>query len=306
MPGIIVLTGTTAVGKTDISIPLAEHLGAEIVNADSRQIYRELRIGTAKPSPEQISRVRHHFIDEKSISDRWTAGDFSREGRARINEIISRGRLPIVVGGSMLYIRALLDGFYPDVLDGAADYASLREEWDRRGAAAMYGELEQVDPALASETHAKDHHRILRGLAVYRSFGRSLSELRRQEANPIDQSFVLWFLHADRVETYDRVNRRVESMVEAGLIDEVRSLFMQGLDDSNCNALCTHGYREVFPYLRGEITRGQMIEDIQKSVRHYVKRQLTWWRRDTRAVWLERVFSESAQQVAERLVSLLH
>ncbi len=298
---MLILAGTTAVGKTDVSIPLAESLKGEIVNADSRQIFRELEIGTAKPTAEQRARVPHHFVDEKSLRDRWTAGDFGREARQRIDEILERGHTPVVVGGSMLYLRALTDGFYTDDEESSTDYALLRAELAERGAEAMYAELQERDPALAALTKPEDHHRILRGIAVHRQRQAPLSELQKRENEPLAHPFRLYFLHANREQTYDRVNARVVAMVEAGLVDEVRRLWQQGFDETNCNALRTHGYQEVFPYLRGEITEQQMIEEIQKAVRHYVKRQFTWFRRDPRAIWIERCFEELPEAVAERI-----
>jgi len=302
-PRLLILTGTTAVGKTDVSIPLAEALKGEIINADSRQIYRELHVGTAKPEPEQLARVRHHFINEKSIQERWTAGDFARDGRIRIEEILSRGNVPVVVGGAMLYLRALLDGFYDEELPDQADYVKLRAEWNARGGDVLYDELKQSDPDLAAKTDPRDHHRILRGLAIYRAHGIRLSELQQSPPQPIGHPFRLYFLYGDREQTYARVNERAQRMVEAGLVEEVKALAAQGWNDTNCNALKTHGYQEVFPYLRGEISREAMIEEIQKAVRHYVKRQFTWYRRDTRAIWICREFAEPDADAAARICS---
>jgi tRNA dimethylallyltransferase len=299
-PELLILAGTTASGKTDVSIPLAESLKGEILSADSRQVYRELEIGTAKPSSAQLARVRHHFISEKSVSERWTAGDFARAARSRIEKILARGSVPIVVGGSMLYLRALTDGFYEEDFTAQADYRALRREWEK-DSEALYAELNACDPDLAARTDPHDHHRILRGLWVFRRHGVRLSELQDLPAKPISRRFRLYFLHGDRAQTYARVNARVLRMIEEGLVEEVQALAAQGLDEHNCNALRTHGYQEVFPHLRGEITRQQMIEAIQKAVRHYVKRQLTWFRRDSRAVWTARSFDESPEAVAERI-----
>lgn len=300
---MLILAGTTAAGKTDVSIPLAESLKGEIISADSRQIYRELEIGTAKPTEAQMRRVPHHFVSEKSVFARWTAGDFAREARRRIELILQRGRLPVVVGGSMLYLRALTDGFYEDKCLDPADYVSLRAEWRRKGAEALYHELQQCDPVLAARAAPQDHHRILRALAVYRMVGVRLSELQTSPTVPLPYPFRLYFLCGDRSKTYARVNERVLRMMDKGLVDEVRALAARGLDETNCNALRTHGYQEVFPYLRGEITHEQMVEAIQKAVRHYVKRQLTWFRRERRAVWIAQCFDEPAPAVAERIRS---
>jgi tRNA dimethylallyltransferase len=298
---VLILAGTTAVGKTEVSIPLSESLKGEIVNADSRQVYRELVIGTAKPSLEQMARVPHHLVGTMSIRERWTAGDFAREARKIITEIGGRGKQPVIVGGSMLYVRALVDGFFEDDEEEGYDYDALRREWTERGMEAMYAELAARDPALATRTHPHDHHRILRALAVDRGRGSALSDLQSRPRVPLELPFRLYFLHADREETYRRVNERVLHMVESGLVEEVRALAEQGLSETNCNALRTHGYQEVFPFLRGEISREQMIDNIQKAVRHYVKRQRTWFRHEPRTVWMERSLLEPPEAAAERI-----
>ena len=290
-------------GKTEVSIPLAEHLKGEIISADSRQVFRELEIGTAKPTAGQRAIVQHHFIDEKSICERWTAGDFGRAARERIEEILARGHTPIIVGGSMLYLRALTDGFYADDDESEVDYSALRAELADRGEVALYHELQERDPELAARTNPQDHHRMLRGIAVHRQRKIRLSDLQKSDTEPLAHPFRLYFLFADRQQTYERVNARVTAMVNEGLIEEVVGLSELGFDEGNCNALRTHGYQEVFPYLRGEISREQMVEDIQKAVRHYVKRQLTWFRHDARVIWIERAFAEPSGGVAARIAS---
>jgi tRNA dimethylallyltransferase len=299
---VLVLAGTTGSGKTEVSIPLAIRLKGEIINADSRQVYRELEIGTAKPTREQLAQVPHHLVEHVSIHDRWTAGDFGREARTLIDNILDRNRLPVVVGGSMLYIRALLNGFFEDDSLTPASYEELREEARERGLDVLYRELEKCDAKLAGNTDPRDHHRILRGIAVFRQSGKRLSDLQKESEIPIPHPYRLYFLYGDREETYTRVNERASRMVEEGLIDEVRQLFESGLDETNCNAMRTHGYQEVFPYLRGEISRETMIENIQKAVRHYVKRQFTWFRAIPETRWIERTFSESPAAVAERII----
>ncbi|MCC6476384.1 tRNA (adenosine(37)-N6)-dimethylallyltransferase MiaA [bacterium] len=298
---VLILAGTTASGKTEVSIPLAEELDGVILNADSRQVYNELLIGTARPTDEQLARVRHEFVATRSIHDRWTAGDFARECRMKIDEVMLEGKLPLIVGGSMLYLRALMDGFYETDAEPEIDYVPLREEWDRRGSEEMYNELCAIDPETAARTQREDHHRILRALGVYRALGETLSGLQARKCAGLGHPFRLYFLHGDRAETYARVNLRVDAMLEEGLVDEVRGLFGAGTDEKNCRALQTHGYQEVFPFLRGEIDFATMRENIRKAVRHYVKRQLTWFRAEPRATWVFRDFTESPESVAMRI-----
>jgi len=300
-PLVLILAGTTASGKTEVSIPLALSLNAEIINADSRQVYRELKIGSAPPSDEQLAVVPHHFVAAKSLAERWTAGDFSRAAREIITHRADRSLCTVVVGGSMLYLRALVDGLYSTDCEPAIDYVSLRAEWERRGADEMMRELELLDPDIAAQTNKADSHRALRAIGHYRAIGRRLSDMRRKENKPLLQTFKLYFLHGDRAETYDRVNRRADMMLNQGLVDEVKQLLSLGFDEINSNALRTHGYQEVFPYLRGEYDYETMRDEIQKAVRHYVKRQLTWFRRDARAAWVGRSFTESPIDIAEKI-----
>ncbi|MBK6766035.1 MAG: tRNA (adenosine(37)-N6)-dimethylallyltransferase MiaA [bacterium] len=301
LPQVLILAGTTASGKTEVSIPLALRLNSVIISADSRQVYRELKIGTAPPTAQQLALVKHHFIGTRSLTERWTAGDFAREARVVINDCAERGIVPLVVGGSMLYLRALIDGLYVNDDEPEVDYVALKAEWDRRGADAMMRELESVDPQLAAQTHPADHHRVLRGLAIWRTTGRRFSEFRAEGSRPLSQSFRIYFLHGDRAETYSRVNHRAEQMLADGLVNEVRALLSLGFTEANCNALRTHGYQEVVPFLRGECDFVTMQENIKKAVRHYVKRQLTWFRREPRAIWVSRSFSESPEVIAERI-----
>ncbi len=298
---VLILAGTTASGKTEVSIPLALSLNAEIINADSRQVYRELKIGSAPPSDVQLATVQHHFVATKSLTERWTAGDFSREARAIITARANQNQLTVVVGGSMLYLRALIDGLYRAEDEPLIDYATLQAEWKQRGSEEMMRELEQVDPDIAAQTNMADSHRALRAIGHFRATGKRLSDMRRIESEPLSQSFKLYFLHGDRSETYARVNRRVDAMLEQGLVEEVRELSAAGFNDTNCNAFRTHGYQEVLPHLRGEYDFETMRAEIQKAVRHYVKRQLTWFRRDPRAIWIDRLFTDNPGKIAERI-----
>lgn len=305
-PSVLILAGTTASGKTEVSIPLALRLNAEIVSADSRQVYRELNIGSAPPNVEQLAAVRHHFVASKSLSERWTAGDFARAARQEIAQRVETGLTTVVVGGSMLYIKALIDGLYESESEPTVDYKSLRAEWNSRGAQAMLEELRSVDPEIAAKTGEADFHRALRAIGHYRAAGERLSDARRKETKGLMHSFKLYFLYGNRQETYERVNTRVHAMLNQGLVAEVKSLQELGYDEHNTNSLRTHGYQEVFPYLRGETSYEQMCSSIQQAVRHYVKRQLTWFRRDSRAIWIERSFDESADTVADRILADFH
>jgi tRNA dimethylallyltransferase len=231
------------------------------------------------------AKVVHHFVDELSISERWTAGDFGRAARAKVAEIFERGHLPMVVGGSGFYIRALLDGFF-EVEDDESDYEPLRKRLKEEGAEALYEELRKVDPESASRIMPQDSSRVLRALEVYQRTGTPLSEWHKRPAEPLPYPVAFYCLRMERSVIYERVNQRALNMLNEGLVDEVRALMERGFDETT-NALRTHGYQEVFPYLRGEYGYDEMVDNIQKAVRHYVKRQFTWFRRDERVVWID-------------------
>lgn len=298
---VLVLAGPTGVGKTDVSIPLALALQGEIISADARQIFRELEIGTAKPTQQQRAQVPHHFVDELDLTARWTAGDFARAARVRVEEIFARGLLPIIVGGSGFYIHALLDGFF-ETEDDDVDYHPLRERLRQEGADTLYDELRQVDPEVAAGIMSNDAHRILRALEVYHRTGVPLSEWQKRRTEPLPYPVSFYCLRMERAALYERVNRRVLLMLKEGLADEVRALFEKGYDEKT-NALRTHGYQEVFPYLRGEYGYDEMVNQIQKAVRHYVKRQFTWFRRDPRVVWVGRDSDEPPEIAAQKILA---
>ena len=279
-----VLTGPTAVGKTDHSLALAEALGAEIISADSRQVYRGLDIGTAKPSAEELARVPHHFIDEKELGEAFSAGAFARAATARIEEVLARGRVPLIVGGSTLYLHALMHGL-ADIPPVAAEVRQAVEaRLEHEGADRLYDELRRYDPTTAATLDATKTQRLVRALEVLEATGQPLSFYHQQQA-PSPYRFDVVVLNRDRAALYARINLRVDRMLEHGLLDEVRGLLDQGYDLST-NPLRTIGYQEPVAFLRGEIDRQEMIRLIKRNTRRYAKRQLTWFRRYPSYRWL--------------------
>ncbi|WP_262899681.1 tRNA (adenosine(37)-N6)-dimethylallyltransferase MiaA [Rhodocaloribacter litoris] len=271
------IAGPTATGKTWLSIELAERVGAEIVSADSRQVYRGLDIGTAKPTVEERRGIPHHFIDELELEVPFSAGRFAAAARERIRSILERGRLPVVVGGSTLYLHALIHGL-PDLPEADPDLRhALNQRLAREGGEALYRELQRVDPGFAATLDPTKTQRLVRGLEVYYATGRPLSSFPTTPPEPGFRYRVV-VLCRDRKELYARINARVDAMIEAGLVDEVRALAAQGYDE-RINALNTIGYREVFAHLRGEIPFGEMVRLIKRNTRRYAKRQMTWFRR---------------------------
>ncbi|GIV62370.1 MAG: tRNA dimethylallyltransferase [Rhodothermaceae bacterium] len=281
---VIFLVGPTAVGKTNLSITIAERLGAEIISCDSRQVYRGLNIGTAKPTLEERRGIPHHFIDELNLEEPFSAGRFAIAARQRIQSILERNRLPIIVGGSTLYVHALMYGL-PELPEGNPEIrAKLEQRLYDEGQVALYRELERVDPDFAKTLDPTKTQRLIRGLEVYYLTGRPLSSITTQE-DGIPFRYRLYVLQRDRSDLYDRINQRVDEMIDAGLIEEVRSLLIRGYDES-INALNTIGYKEVFAYLRGEVTFAQMIYLIKRNTRRYAKRQITWFRRYKEAIYI--------------------
>ncbi len=284
-PPVLTLTGPTAVGKTELSLSLAEALDAEIISADSRQVYSELTIGTAKPGPEELERVPHHFINERSIEETpGSAGAFADEANERIREIRSRGRQALVVGGSTLYVHALQEGL-ADIPDVPQDVRThLEERLEDEGKEALYAELELVDPEQAERCDPTKTQRVIRALEVYHHTNRSLTSYYENQPEP-PFSYRTVVLNRDRQRLYDRINHRVDQMLEVGLLDEVRDVMELDvrLDEA---PLSTIGYREPIQFLRGEIDRNEMIRLIKRNSRRYAKRQLTWFRRYDDYIWL--------------------
>jgi len=285
-PPVLTIVGPTAVGKTTLSLNVAEQLDAEIISADSRQVYSELTIGTAKPSEEEQSRVPHHFIGERSVEGPpFSAGAFADAANARIRDIRSRGRQAIVVGGSTLYVHALQEGLadIPDVPQRVRD--RLEGRLEEEGPEALYDELCAVDPRQAENNDPTKTHRVIRALEVYHHTGKPLTHYYDQQPEP-PFSYRTVVLNRERSALYDRINRRVDRMLENGLLDEVRSVMTLDVDLDEA-PLSTIGYREPIQFLRGEIDREEMVRLVKRNSRRYAKRQLTWFRRYDDYVWLK-------------------
>lgn len=282
---IPVLTGPTAAGKTAISLEIAERLDTEIISADSRQVYRELTIGTAKPTPEELARVPHHFIDELGLEEPFSAGAFAEQANLRIREIINRGRIPLIVGGSTLYLHALQFGLasIPPTDTEIRNY--LEERLNAEGAVVLYDELQRVDPAAAATLDATKTSRLIRALEVYYTTGKPLSAFHAVQ-NPPPYRYDVVVLNIDRGVLYKRINARVDLMLNQGLIGEVQAILEAGSDPS-LQALRTIGYREPIAFLRGEIIHAEMTRLIKRNSRRYAKRQLTWLRRYPEYRWID-------------------
>ena len=285
---LLCLLGPTAVGKTEVAIQLAQCLDAEIVSVDSRQIYRQMDIGTAKPTPEEQQSARHHLIDCANISQSFSVADYQSLADTAIADIQNRGKRVLLVGGAGLYFRAIVDGLF----EGPGADPALRKRLE--GAAAQFGvdalhkRLQTCDPESAERIHPNNLVRVIRALEVYELTGIPMSELQ-QQWHPEKQRypFIAFGLTMPRALLYRRIEQRVDVMLANGLIAEVESLLAAGYAPDSV-ALQSFGYRELIAYLDGDCTYMEAISQLKQNTRRFAKRQLTWFRKDTRIEWLDR------------------
>jgi len=300
---VLVIVGPTAVGKTFLSTLIARKLPVEIVSADSRQIYKHLNIGTAKPSREILERIPHHFVDILEPDQEYSAGQFGNEARGVIAQIFQRNHVPLVLGGSGLYIRALLEGFFDNDVKNEKIRESLEHRLQEEGLAALYRDLQKVDPAAARKIHPHNSQRIIRALEVFLASGHRLSELQRKKLPPPDFTALKFGLMKERNALYRDINDRVDQMFREGLLAEVARILDMGFE-KNLNALNTVGYKEVISFLEGQITFEECVDLIKRNSRHYAKRQLTWFRADLDIRWMTANKPEDFPQVAEQIVRI--
>ncbi len=284
---IVIICGPTASGKSDLAVQLAHALDAEIINADSMQIYRGLDIGTAKPAAAQQGGIRHHLIDVADPDQQFSAADFADAADVAIQDIIRRGKRVVVVGGTGLYIRALVCGLV-DSPSGVGDLReALQEEAGRVGNEAMLERLRQVDPGLASALHPNNLVRIIRALEVYQLTGIPLSRYQKEHAFATRRYNTFQIgISVDRAALYERIDGRVEQMVAAGLLDEVSSLLKRGVG-RDLKSMRSIGYKEAAAHLSGELSVDEAVRLIKRNTRHYAKRQLTWFKADPDILWFE-------------------
>lgn len=280
---LVIILGPTAVGKTDFSVTKALEYGSPVISCDSRQIYKEMTIGTAVPEKEQLERVKHYFIQTIPVTQTYTAGDYEREAITLINKLFEEGHDTLVMtGGSMFYIDAVCEGL-DDLPDGDPDLRkTLWERVDSEGLASLVKELEIRDPQTYSRIDKNNSQRVVRALEVCLVSGRPLSSFK-SGGKKRDFEIEKIGLTRPREELYSRIDKRVLNMVEEGLEDEVRSL----LPYRDLQALQTVGYKEMFDYLDGKIPIEEAIRLIQRNTRHYAKKQMTWWRRDNSISWID-------------------
>lgn len=296
MKKVVAISGPTGVGKTALAISLANHFQTEIISCDSRQFYKEMSIGVARPSMEELNAARHHFISFLSVEEEYTAGMFSRDARAKIQELFQTNEVVIVVGGSMLYMDALLYGL--DELPGDKEIRNaLNQRCKEEGLFVLVEELKAKDPDFASSVDLENAHRVIRALEVIQITGKPFSELRTKSNDAIDAKIIHVFLSGEREWFYDRINRRVDKMVEEGLFEEVQGLqSMQHLQSLN-----TVGYKEIFKYIEGSCSKEEAVAEVKKNTRNYAKRQMTWYRNKPHV----RQFDVQKGDVSAEIISLV-
>ena len=280
---LVVIAGPTAVGKTDVAIKLATHFKSEIISADSRQFYREMSIGTAKPNQDQLISIKHHFIGQLSISDYFNVSVFENEVIKLLKNLFINTNIIFLVGGSGLYIDAVCKGIddFPDPAPELRNY--LKSVLAQNGIGKLQEMLQQLDPEYYTAVDINNPNRLLRAIEVCETTGRKFSEQRLNSQKKRDFNIVKIGLNLPRPELFSRIGLRVDQMIESGLIKEVESL----LPNRHLNALNTVGYKEIFEFLDSEITLEQAIENIKTNTRRYAKRQLTWFKRTDEYKWFE-------------------
>ena len=299
---VLFLVGPTGIGKTALSVSVAKFLPVEIISADSRQIFKLLDIGTAKPSKEILKKIPHHLISFLRPDEYFSAGFYSKMSRKIIDQIFERKHIPFVVGGSGLYIKALIEGFFELEIRDQKIRLSLRKRLLKEGTEPLYNELRKCDPELVENIQPNDKQRILRGLEVYLYSGQKLSKLQEEPSVPPNFKPVIFGIRCNRKLLNNRINSRVDEMIENGLLNEVLKLQKKGLTPE-LNALNTVGYKEVFEYMDNIVNYDEMIEQIKSNSRHYAKRQMTWFNKNKNIRWKDIDENTDFSELANSIVN---
>jgi tRNA dimethylallyltransferase len=286
---LITIIGPTAIGKTSLSIALAQHFKCEIISSDSRQFFKEMTIGTAVPKPEELESARHHFIQNKSIFEEYTVGDFERDALKKLDKLFLKNKVQIMVGGSGLYVDSILKGLdtFPTIDTNIRD--EVRKYCSEKGIAFLNQKLQELDPDYFEEITKtnpqtlQNPHRIMRFLEVCIGTGKPYSSFINQEKINRNFTSIIIGLEAERAIMYERINQRVDIMRHEGLLDEAKNVF----PNKELNALQTVGYRELFDFFEGKITLDFAIEEIKKNTRRFAKRQMTWFKRTENVNWFD-------------------
>lgn len=295
-PKVVVICGPTASGKTKLGIDIANVINGEIISCDSMQIYKKMDIGTAKPTKEEQSQAVHHLIDFVEPNERYSVADFKIDAEKKIKDIIQRGKTPILVGGTGLYINSLIYNinYKEDVFD-----EEYRKKLDNIELEIIYKKALEIDPESMKKISANDRKRISRVLEIYHATGKTKTEIEKESRKEVMYDYKIFVLNMDREKLYDRINKRVDLMIEAGLIEEVKSIINEYKDFPT--AMQGLGYKEVVQYLNGDFSKEEMVEKIKQESRHYAKRQLTWFRSYKNAKWLDTYDKNNVDIILEEI-----
>ncbi|MBR1779535.1 MAG: tRNA (adenosine(37)-N6)-dimethylallyltransferase MiaA [Clostridia bacterium] len=283
---ILAIVGPTASGKTKLAVDLAKNLNGEVVSADSMQIYKEMNIGTAKPTKEEMQGIPHHLIDFLDIDEEFSVADYVKLAKEEISKIYAKGKLPIVCGGTGLYVNSLLDNVDFSMKNSDSEVRKkLEDRLKEEGVEPLLKELKEVDYETYEKLHPNNTKRIIRALEMYKVSGiNKTKQMENSRKNaPIYTPTILGLTYRDRAQLYSRIDHRVDIMMQEGLLDECARILAKKCSKTALNAIC---YKEFIPYFRGEISLSSAVEELKKTTRRYAKRQLTWFRRDPRVEWI--------------------
>ena len=307
MKPLVILAGPTAVGKTDLSIQLAKRIGGAIISADSMQVYKYMDIGSAKVMPEEMEGVKHYLIDELDPSDEFNIVRFQQMAKEALNEIYANGQIPIVAGGTGFYIQALLyDIDFTHQDSNEAFRKKMADFVAEHGAEALHEKLKEMDPVSYETIHANNTKRVIRALEYYHLTGQPISAHNEQEhKKESPYNFAYFVLTDDRAHLYERIDRRVDLMMEKGLVDEVKRLYDMGYH-KDMVSMQGLGYKELLSYLDGECTLDEAVYIIKRETRHFAKRQLTWFRRERDVIWLDKAaYKYNDKQILAYMIKCL-
>lgn len=284
---LIVILGPTAVGKTDLSIALAQRLNTEIISGDSMLVYRGMDIGTAKPTQKEMAGIAHHLIDILNPEEEFSVTRFKESAAAKITAIQRRGSIPILAGGTGLYVKCLLEGYQFNAAPGDAAYRGALESLaEKNGKAHVHAMLAKVDPAAAARLHVNDFRRVVRALEVYHMGGETISRKKKSDGDSLIYDALVVGLSMERAHLYARINQRVDLMIKAGLVQEVARLLDEGIP-ADAQSMKGIGYKEIAAYLRGDVSLEGAVEQLKQSTRHFAKRQMTWFRKMPYITWYD-------------------
>lgn len=304
---LLIILGPTAVGKTELSLKIAEKMNGEIISADSMQIYRNMDIGTAKATPAERKRIKHHLIDIINPDEQFSVAEYQEKVDHLIPEILEKGSLPILVGGTGLYIKAVVQGFlFPEMKTNYKLRNKLESDAKNYGNEYVHKKLEKIDPKLAKKLHPNDLRRVIRGIEVYEETGHTFTYYKKkQEETPCRYKTLKIGLKREREELYNRINQRIDNMIEDGLIEEVKKLLDRGYDSNNTTALQGLGYKEIIAYLNNKYSLKEAIRILKRDTRHFAKRQITWFKRGKDTNWFN-LSKNREDEIYHEIINLIN